>query len=389
MFERHSVRALAPLACLLAAVARAQQPQDVRSQLSDLRGRIERLEGAPAKAALNSFNPAIGLAVDAALRDANDKAGFLFRAAELNVEAPVDPYVKGWAVVTGSNGGVDVEEATLETTALPYGLTARGGRLFASFGRLAHFHDHELPVIDRPASLDAFVGGEAQADGLEASWLAPLSFYLNATFGVYNKIGADNARQSDAGARPFDEFTYLGRVNTYADLTDSQNVELGVDSAWTPKRTVVPTAGGDALRRDTWRTLAGVDLTYRYQPPSGGLYKGVLWGTEVLQNDERRVSAAGLANGRTVAYAGYTFVEIRAGRRWRGGAMADVSEDQDDSRKVTKTFTAFATFDVTEFQRLRATYAESLVNAPGPRGHAVAVQWTGVFGHHVHGFRDR
>src|SRR4051812_15623951 len=101
----------------LAPSARAQDAApDTRTMLNDLQQRVEKLEGAPAKAALNSFNPAIGMALDAAFRDNNDKAGFLFRAAELNVEAPVDPYVKAWAVITGSNGGVDVEEATLETT---------------------------------------------------------------------------------------------------------------------------------------------------------------------------------------------------------------------------------------------------------------------------------
>lgn len=371
---------------LPAPSARAQDaaPQTVQSQLQDLKARLDKLEGAPAKAALNSFNPAIGLALDGVFHDANDKAAFQFRAAELNAEAPVDPYLKAWAVITASNGGVDAEEATLETTSLPYNLTVRGGRLFAGFGRMAHFHDHELPVVDRPKSLDDFVGGETRADGAEVSYLLPTDLFLTATFGAYDKMGAENARQADAGARPLDEFTYLGRLNAYFDLTDSQSVELGVDSAWTPKRR-------EAGTKDTWRSLSGVDLTYRYQPPSGGLYKGVLWGTEVLQNDEQRFdSATGLPTGRRVAYAGYSFVELKSGRHWRGGAMADLTEDQDDPRMNTKTLTGFLTYDVTEFQRLRATYAEAVVNAAGtPKTHTVALQWTGVFGNHVHGFRDR
>ncbi|MDE2140875.1 MAG: hypothetical protein KGJ84_00515, partial [Elusimicrobia bacterium] len=349
------------------------------------------LEGAPAKAALNSFNPAIGMALDTVFRDSNDKAGFLFRAAELNVEAPVDPYLKAWAVMTGSNGGVDMEEATLETTALPYNLTVRGGRLFAGFGRLAHFHDHELPVVDRPASLDTFIGGETRADGMEVSYLLPTDLYVTATFGAYDKMGADNKRQDPAGARPLDEFTYLGRLNTYVDLTDSQSLELGADSAWTPKRTVSPTSGGAPYRGDTWRSLTGVDITYRYQPPVGGLYKGVLWGTELLQNDERRFDpTTNLTTGRRVAYAGYSFVELKSGLHWRGGALADVTENQDNPGRNTKTLTGFLTYDVSEFQRLRATYAEAVVNDPGtPKNHTVALQWTGVFGNHVHGFRDR
>ncbi len=370
---------------------------DVRGQLKDLQQRILKLEGVPAKASLSSFNPAMGLALDGAFVDANDKASFQFRAAEIGIEAPIDPYLKGWAVVTGNNGGVDVEEAAMETTSLPYSLTARGGRLFASFGRMAHFHDHELPVVERPLSLDSYVGGETRADGLEVSWLVPSGFYLNATFGAYNKLGAANARQDDLGARALDEFTYLGRLNTSVDLTDSQTVDLGVDSAWTPKRTVTEdiavTGSGDALtsRRNTWRTLNGVDMTYRYQPPAGGLYKGVVWGTEVMQNNERRFNAATLLpTDRVRAYSGYSYVEVKSGRRLRGGVMVDLTEDQDDPHRLTKTLTGFLSCDVTEFQRLRAAYSEAVVNVPGvPKNHTFALQWTGVIGHHVHGFRDR
>lgn len=392
MLHRRSSIFLALMLALAATRAQAQDaaPQDVQSQLTDLKSRLEKLEGAPAKSSLSAFNPAMGAALDAAFHDANDKANFDFRALELNVEAPVDPYLKAWGVMTGSNGGVDVEEATLETTALPHNLTVRGGRLFAAFGRLAHFHDHELPVIDRPLSLDSYIGGETRADGAEVSCLLPTDLFVTATFGAYDKMGANNARQDPPGSRPLDEFTYLGRLNTYLDLTDAHSLELGVDSAWTPKRTVVPTAGGAALRRDTWRSLTGVDITYRFQPPAGGMYKGILWGTELLQNAERRFDpVTRLPAGRKVAYAGYSFVEAKSGLHWRGGAMADVTEDLDDNRRVVKTFTGFLTYDVTEFQRLRASYAETLVNAPGPKTHAVALQWTGVFGNHVHGFRDR
>ncbi|MDE2512008.1 MAG: hypothetical protein KGL74_12870, partial [Elusimicrobia bacterium] len=110
-----------------------------------------------------------------------------------------------------------------------------------------------------------------------------------------------------------------------------------------------------------------------------------------LQNDERRFDpTTNLTTGRRVAYAGYSFVELKSGLHWRGGALADATENQDNPGRNTKTLTGFLTYDVSEFQRLRATYAEAVVNDPGtPKNHTVALQWTGVFGNHVHGFRDR
>lgn len=392
MPPRISLAVAALVLASLAPPARAQDAAaDMRSSLQDLRQRVLKLEGAPAKATLGSFNPAVGMAFDAVFHDSNDKASFQLRAAELSIEAPCDPYLKGWAVVNGSNAGVEVEEAALETTSLPYNLTARGGRLFAAFGRLAHFHGHELPVVERPNSLNSYIGSETQGDGLEVSWLAPSNLFLNATFGIYNKMGATNARQDNPGARALDEFTYLGRLATYADLTDSQSVELGAGSAWSPKRAVTDAAGAVTTRRNTWRTLNGLDVTYRYQPPQGGLYRGLSWGAEVLQNDERRFDASTkLPTDRVRSYAGYSFVEAKFSRRWRGGAMVDLTEDQDDPHRLAKTFTGFLTCDVTQFQRLRLAFAEAVVNVPSiPKNHTVALQWTGVIGKHVHGFRDR
>lgn len=384
----------------LVAAARAAEPselQETQERLKAVEERLGKLEGAPAKTSLSAFNPAMGIALDFVTRHSDDKASFLFRAAEVNIEAPIDPFLKGWAVINGSEGGVEVEEAALKTTALPYNLTVAGGRLFASFGRLAHFHDHELPVVERPRSLDAFIGGETQADGLEVSYLFPTELYLNAVLGIYNKIGGENDRAGNAAARPLDEFTYLARLSTYKDVGDSHSLELGVSSAWTPKRTVVEdvtvTGSADALitRKNTWRTLSGADLTYRYQPSQGGIYRGLLWSAEVLQNDERRFEpSTRLPNDRVLAYSGFTYLQAKMGRLWRIGAMADLAEDPDRARALTRTYSGILTWDVTEFQRLRLVYSRSSDNVPGSLGNnTVALQWTGVLGHHVHGFRDR
>ena len=210
-----------------------------------------------------------------------------------------------------------------------------------------------------------------------------------ATLGAYNKLGAGNARQDNQGSRSLNEFTYLGRLSTYQDVGDNHSVELGVDSAWTPKRTV--SAAAVTTVQNTWRTLSGTDLTYRYQPVQGGLYKSLIWSTEVMRNSERRLDAAtNLPTARVNAWSGFSYVELKTGRRLRGGVMGDLTQDLDDNRKVTNTYTAFLTCDVTEFQRLRLAYSEARVNRAGePVNRTVGLQWTGVLGHHVHGFRDR
>ncbi len=392
------------------SIAQAQEPgQSSEDRIKTLEDRLNKIEGAPVKTSLSAFNPAMGMALDFATSHTNGKQSVNFRAAELNLEAPIDPFLKGWAILTGSPSGVAVEEAAMQTTALPYNLTVTGGRLFASFGRLAHFHDHELPVIDRPRSLDTFIGGETQADGVEVSYLFPTPFYLTAVGGVVNKMGATNTRADNAVARPLNNFTYLGRLAAYTDLGDDHSLELGVSEAWTPKRfvtdTSVPgtdfnadgtldtpnTSAGLQTRKNTWRSLGGVDFTYRYQPASGGLYKGAIWSTEVLQNNERRFnSTTNLPTDRVRSYAGFSYIQFKVGPRLRPGVMVDLTEDLDTAKTLTRTFTVFITYDVTEFQRLRLAFSRTSDNRPtGLGSNTIGVQWTGVLGHHVHGFRDR
>ena len=67
------------------------------------------------------------------------------------------------------------------------------------------------------------------------------------------------------------------------------------------------------------------------------------------------------------------------------------SASRSDAHSATRTSTDDPSGrKVFEFQRLRLSYARDWRNVPGERGHdTVGLQWTGVLGHHVHGFRDR
>src|SRR5205814_925404 len=130
-------------------------------------------------------------------------------------------------------------EAAVVTTHLPRGLMLRAGRYFANFGRLPKFHDHELPFVERTPSLDTFFDGEAKADGAEVTYLLPLPFFLQASLGASNGIGANNTRlEEDQTVNPGGTgntvgrtgkaFTYNGRLFTYIALGDSNGLDLGV-----------------------------------------------------------------------------------------------------------------------------------------------------------------
>src|SRR5215813_6904915 len=170
----------------------------------------------------SQFNPAIGFIIDSvgSYRD-HERGNFEFRSGELGIAANVDPFTRGYAIINGTPDGVEVEEAAIVTTALPYNLAVKGGRFFADFGRLSKFHDHDLPFVNRPIVLDRFVGGESRADGVQLSYLTPLNQYVTLTAGMYNKMGAENFQVDNLVPRHFSQFTYLFRPATFISLSDA------------------------------------------------------------------------------------------------------------------------------------------------------------------------
>jgi hypothetical protein len=346
----------------------------------------------PKFAALNKtfpsqFNPAIGLILDNVFSSkTNERANFEFRAAELGVSANIDPFTRGFAILTGTPDGFDVEEAGIATTALPYNLTVKGGRFFADFGRLSKFHDHDLPFVNRPIPLDRFIGGESQADGIEVSWLSPLSQYLTLTGGWYNKLGAENNRADNTISRDFSKFTYLGRAATFLNLNDENSIDLGGSYAYTPKI---------AIENGSERHLAGADLTYRYTPLSQASYRGLIWGTEFLFNREHQPVGGFPAEPTDVplvfkqrdALGLYSYVEARLTRRFYPGFLFEYAQDIAGVEPSTRAYSPYLTVWASEFQRLRFQY--TYLDAPTNHENQFFVQWTAILGSHVHGFRDR
>ncbi|TAL09784.1 MAG: hypothetical protein EPO02_09305, partial [Nitrospirae bacterium] len=217
-------------------------PVAAEDQIKRLEEKVDAAVAASRKTFTSQFNPAITLSIDtigsyrsrnqgfnpgdgSGARDAGRAfsarpagADFNLRSAELFVAADVDPFTKAYGVLNASadaagndEARLAVEEAAIVTTRLPYNLTVRGGRFFADFGTLAHRHAHDLPFVDRPPSLDAFVGGESQTNGVEMSWLAPTPFYLKMTGAVGNKLGGDTRNGVPANqSRPIKGLTYMG-----------------------------------------------------------------------------------------------------------------------------------------------------------------------------------
>jgi hypothetical protein len=384
---------------LQTALSRIDQLEKEKANDSAKIGQVEKSVQA-VQSAPSILNPAIGLVLDGTVEKLGKAGGnFNFRSAELGLAASVDPYARMYAFFTGSNEGFEVEEAAAITTSLPYNLTAKGGRFFADFGRLPKFHIHELPFVNQPLSIQRMVGGESQADGAEVNYLFPTPFFLRATFGGYNKIGADNEQVDNLKPRAASRFTYLGRLNTYFDLTDNHSVELGTSLAYTPSvRLQGDASGGD-------RILGGVDLTYRYQPLASTVYQGFTWGSEFYNNSQRfpfdievpneddpSILETQTVGKRRRSYGGYSYAEFKLNKNWSTGFLFDYAPIVDNPGQRTLSYSPYLTWYLSEFNRLRFQYSYLKNNFSADKaekGNQFFVQWTTVIGAHTHGFLTR
>ena len=367
--------------------ATSDKVNELEQEKTTTSGRIGQVEKSvqAVQSASSALNPAIGMVLDANVSQRSKAGGnFNFRSAEIGLAASVDPFARMYGFINGTSDGVEVDEAAAVTTSLPWNLTAKGGRFLADFGRFPKIHEHELPFVNQPLSIERMVGGETRADGAELNYLFPTPFFLRATLGGYNEIGEENQQVDNRKSRSWSRFTYLGRLNTYFDLSDNHSIELGTSMAYTPSVRLTGSAdGGD-------RMLNGIDLTYRFQPLASTVYQGVTVGSEIFRNSEQFAFES--VAKRREAFGGYSYAELKLSKNWSTGFLFDYAPSVSSPGKKTIGYSPFVTWNMSEFNRLRFqfTHADDRVREDkNDGGNQVFLQWTTVIGAHTHGFLGR
>ena len=236
--------ARAELEKVKAQLGTAQQAQNAASQAQSVAA-----VSAPAEAASNAggangnaFNPAIavilnGLYVHHSLQPdryvragfplvdgfGTGPQGFSLGESEISFAANVDDKFYGQFTVSydDDNGKIstNIEEAYIDTLALPNGFSARAGRFYSNIGYLNSHHTHTDNFVDRPLAYQAFLGDQYGDDGAQLRWVAPLDFFLELGGEVFRgeNFPAAGAQHSGAGAHTL--FAHAGG-------------DVGTDSSW-------------------------------------------------------------------------------------------------------------------------------------------------------------
>lgn len=374
-------------------------------------GRIEGLQGtgvAPGQIGSlgqtdrfsSTFNPAIGLVLDTILNhQTGDKSyhgqdSFYFRAAELSVNAQIDPFGYAYAVLEGSEGeGIGVTEAAGVLNRLPWNFSIKAGRILADSGKLGQRHEHELPFVEKPGIYYDYLGGSVQASGAELHHWFGLTDEIPVrwSIGIYTEIdshshqigGVHHEHEHDDGhdKRHPDNFAYNMRLTGYADLTEDTSLQTGASLLWAPEA-----KHGIAENR---QAVYGLDATWKWQDPAER--KELYIGAETFVSNGRFFEEDEGAYFKHEAAGGYMWGEYSWSPYWSAGAMADIFQMSRHSDVGQKDYSTWLTWKLSHFNWLRLQYRFCDLERgeheemTGDDRHEVMLQWIIVIGSHTHG----
>jgi hypothetical protein len=302
--------------------------------------------------------------------------GFNARNIELALDGAVDPYFEAFANIVflldnDNNTEVEVEEAFMQTTSLPFNLQLKGGQFFAAFGRINPQHPHVWEFVDDPIVHGRLLGPDGlRGVGAQISWIVPVPWYSQLILGVQNGRGSTgysfrnpgddgiffDRRTTDRELRGLEDFVWIPRWENSVDLTPTQVVLAGVSGAFGSNET-----GGNARTQ-----IYGADVFYKWKSANAeGGFPFVKWQTEFMY---RRFEAGrGINESFPVAetfhdWGLYSQVLWGFKKGWVAGIRGDYYNAQDSKftddidRQSRSRISANLTWYPTEFSKIRLQY---------------------------------
>ena len=308
--------------------------------------------------------------------------GFSLGESEVTLAANIDPELTGFLDFSFHGAdSVGVEEAYIQSSSLPGGLTLKGGRFLSSIGYLNERHAHNWSFSDQPLPYRAFLNNQYGDDGLQLRWLAPTDLFL--------EFGAEAFRGDSypaAGARNSGAGTYTAFVHTGADINDS--------SSWLAAASYLHS---DAVARDTGGHLfnGATDLgivsgVYKWSPGGNPTVNNLVLTSELFYDRQAgSFDAIPVSQNRWSFYAQgvYQFMP-----RWSVGLrysalstrkipLALTSTDLNDFGHLPDAETALLEFDTSEFGRFRVQYTHD--HADLKPNDEILLQYTVMYGPHA------
>lgn len=309
--------------------------------------------------------------------------GFSLGESEVNLSANIDQALRGELTLSFTpEDQVSVEEGFIQTTSLPWSLTAKAGRFFSGVGYLNEKHSHNWDFIDQPLPYLAMLNGQYGDDGVQLRWLAPTPFFL--------EFGGELFR-GDAFPAGGDAHGGIGTqtvfVHTGDDIDDSNSWQAGLSYL---RSTARDRETGNTPDVFNGRADLGIaSLVYKWAPDGNVRERNLTLASEFfLQRQSGDFNGSNLKGYQTGWYLQgvYQFVP-----GWRAGLRYDqVNADDvdialagtaaDNMGHTPRRGTALVEYDTSEFGRIRLQYSRDESDVRG--NDQLLLQYTVIFGPH-------
>ena len=371
-------------------------------------------QGGGTQFGLSAENPGISVVGDfIGHYNITEDKGFLgIGEVELGFQAYVDPFARV-DVFIGYHGielahhnhddddddhehGLEVEEAVLTLTSLPFGFQFSIGRMRSKIGFVNVLHLHDFHFAQYPMLIQEYWDHEGLiTDGARLSWLAPLPIWVEFVVEGQSLLNQDAI-----------DFVAPG-MNIFIPIGDEMGISLSgfgyFDSGLEKGNELVNHLRGhvdDDEKADLENELAeifenpafgfggwGAGLRYKWAPLSVGFMNHFVIQGEVMSR----------ALGPDFYTGFYALAQLKFLRRWTLGVMYNMWEvphfhahDDDDhhhhgdgafEKEIESVFSAALSFYASEFQRIRLQYDMAMEH--DETDHSLTLQWTFVLGPHA------
>ena len=336
----------------------------------------------------NSFNPEIGVILQGKYQSFSEKEGefagfavgeeaergeegFGLDETELNFSANIDNLFRGSATIAlhehEGETEVEIEEAYVETTSLPHGLSAKAGRFFQELGYLNSHHSHADDFADRPLTNRVFLDKSYGDDGVQVSAILPTDFYSEIGGGVYR---GDDFPGGGADGNDIGSWTAYGRVG--GDIGDNTSWRLGLSTLQVDGAERSAGHEGEEVNFDGDSSLYIADARITYAPTGNAREQEIiLQGEYFYRNEDGTYDDTDAGTG-AVAYddnqsGWYAQSVYKFHPQWRVGARYSqlyagdvptglVGSKLDDGGHNPWAAAAMVDWSNSEFSRVRAQF---------------------------------
>ncbi|KTA91797.1 membrane protein [Aeromonas salmonicida subsp. smithia] len=356
-------------------------------------------------------NPQIGVVLDGYYQNgqrnnSEREEGFGLGHTELNMSANIDDKFRG--VLTGvleshhDETEFMLEEAFIETLALPYGSKVRAGRFLSDFGYLNNQHMHSDSFVERPIAYRSFLGSHYFDDGVRANIVLPTDLYVK--FGV-EALSGDKLSAVEDGS---DVGVYTATLKLGDDFSESSSWQFGLSYLRNKNGKVNEFEDHDHHHDAdhdhdhdhgptvTGSNLYGADFVWKWAPEGNYKYRNLTLAAEYMRLDgvvDRKFNDDEASPDNLSAY--YVSGVYRFNPSWSAGLRYGEAKSYDGhahgyhmhfTELKDKEMDAMVAWDSSHFGTIRAQYTR-VENQAHETDNVFTLQYMMTFGAHgAHAF---